>query len=188
MPDLSSTQIENDIARLDVSLRQLKVRYDMFFAGALPREPFELRNQVEQLIKRYSNAPIRKYAHRFHLGTLVSRFNSLAELWGKSVREREEGPRGLQSVAPAQRDRAQDDRFRIRDPRSDQEQIRALHARFLEERQKTTGDAGNLPFESFLRQILARTDKIKQTAGCDHVELRIIVENNKVQLKARPGK
>ena len=92
MQDVSSS-IEADIHRLEIGIRQLKMQYDMFFAGSLPREPFELRSELESLIRRNSNATIGKYAHRFHFNTLVSRFNTLSELWCKTLRAREEGER-----------------------------------------------------------------------------------------------
>jgi hypothetical protein len=61
--------IDAELDRLQVGLRQLKVQYDMFFAGSLPRQPVELRSELDRIVKRLSGTPIRKYSQRFHLAS-----------------------------------------------------------------------------------------------------------------------
>ena len=85
-PNDSEAFVDSELERLQVGLRQLKVQYDMFFAGSLPRQPHELRADLERIIKRLSGHPIRKYSQRFHLASLVSRFNAMSELWTKTLR------------------------------------------------------------------------------------------------------
>lgn len=187
LEDVSSPGIEADLERLEANLRHLKTQYDMFFAGALPKPPVELRSQFEQLIKRYSNAPIRKYAHRFHYNALVSRYNSLSEFWSKTLRSIEEGNKH----APAVPDRSQErvlTTCRIHDPREERESIRVLHEHFLDARRKAGGQSGNISFESFLEGVSAQAQKLQEKTGCDEVELRVVVENRKVHLKARAGR
>jgi hypothetical protein len=186
--DVSSASIEADIARLETRLRQLKVQYDMFFNGALPREPFELRADVERLIKRYSNAPIRKYAQRFHFNSLVSRFNSLSELWTKTIRNLEEGDR----PSPAAAGRGPSEKVlttcRIHDPIKEQELLRFVHSRYLEARRKMGGANGKVSFSDFVRGITSQAKSLRDKSGCDEIELRLIVADQKVHLKARPGR
>ena len=52
---------------------------------------------------------------------------------------------------------------------------------------KKIGAGGQVSFSSFIRQLAARAKKIRETSGCNEIELRIIVDDNKVQLRARPG-
>ena len=186
--EASTASIESDIARLETRLRELKVQYDMFFNGALPREPFELRHDIERLIKRYSNAPIRKYAQRFHFNSLVSRFNSLSELWTKTIRTLEEGER----PAPGSVGRGDGEKIltscRIHDPVKEQELLRFLHSRFLEARRKIGGANGKVSFREFVRGVSSQAKVLRERSGCDEVELRIIVVDRKVHLRARPGR
>lgn len=188
MEDVSSPGIEADLERLESSLRQLKVQYDMFFAGALSREPYELRAKFDQLIKRYTNAPIRKYAHRFQFNAVVSRYNSLSEFWSKTLRSIEEGDR----PTPALMDRGTAERVlttcRVHDPLQEQEPLRILHERFLDARRRIDGQGGGLSFDSFLQGVVAQASRLQKKSGCDEVELRVVVENRKVHLKARPGR
>ena len=49
MSAIEQRQIDEDLNRLDVGIRQLKVQYDMFMAGSLKTPPRELRAQLERL-------------------------------------------------------------------------------------------------------------------------------------------
>ncbi len=189
MHDPPNVQIEADIERLEAGIRQLKIQYDMFFAGAIPKQPLELRSELERLIKRYSNAPIRKYAHRFHFNSLATRFNSLAELWAKTLRGIEEGDRPT-PTAP-ERPAAEEQilvRCRIQDPVQEQEVLKQLHARYLDARARLGGQNGKVSFEAFLKGIATQAERLRETSGCEQVELRLVLHERKVLLKARPGR
>jgi hypothetical protein len=186
--DAVSTEFDDDIARLEKGIRQLKIQYDMFFAGSIPKQPHELRAEVERIIKRYANTPIKRYASRFHFNTLVSRFNSHSELWSKTIRSLEEGDR----PAPAVADRAGAGeqifaRCTVADGGADAG-LRLLHQRLLEARKKSGESAGKLSFESFLKSVHSQARKLRDKTGCDKVELRVIVQDRKVTVKARPGR
>ena len=134
---VSSAEIEADIRKLETGLRQLKIQYDMFFNGALKVQPLELRHQLERIIKRYRNASMSKYATRFHFNTLVSRFNSLTELWGKTLRSIEEG--GLRNPAAMNQFHLRERllaRCRIDDPTRNDAAMRVLYQRFQEARER----------------------------------------------------
>ncbi len=182
-----SAALEADLQRLDTLLRQLKVQYDMFFAGSLKRQPLELRGEAEKIVRRYANASIQKYAQQFHLGTLVSRYNSLTELWGKTLREREEGDRHVaasaEAVEPQETLLA---RCRVRDPEQQATQLRKLYQRFVEARRAYSGETRDLPFEKFLRGITRQTRTLQEREECGEIELRLVVSDRGVELRARP--
>jgi len=187
--DVVSTELEADIVRLQSGIRQLKTQYDMFFAGSIPKQPIELRGEIEKLIRRHTTTPIRKYAPRFHFNALVSRFNSLSELWAKMLRALEEGDR----PAPAVADRAGAaeqivGRCTVKDPAKERDLLRLLHNRLLDARKKAGDGAGKLSFESFVRTVSAQAGKLREKAGCDKVEFRVVVVDRKVVVKARPGR
>jgi len=187
--DVVSTELEADIARLENGIRQLKIQYDMFFAGSIPKQPFELRTEIERIIRRHSITPIRKYAPRFHFNSLVSRFNIMSELWAKTLRSLEEGDR----PAPAVADRAGNGehlvaRCTVKNPADERDHLRLLHSRLLEARKKAGESGSKVSFESFLRSVGAQAGKLREKTGCDKVELRVIVVDRKVVVKARPGR
>ena len=182
----TAAALEADLARLDTLLRQLKVQYDMYFAGALKRQPLELRADAEKIIRRYTNASIQKYAQRFHLGTLVSRYNSLAELWGKTLRSREEGewhaPAAPEPTEPQETLLA---RCRIRDAEQQKNELRPLYERFVEARRAPGGETKDLPFDKFLRGIARQTRTLQERGECGEIELRVVVSDQRVELRAR---
>lgn len=189
MKPVAPQELEADIARLEVGIRQLRVQYDMFFAGALKREPFELRARIEQLIKRYSQNPPGRYADRFRLNTLVSRFNSLSELWGKRVRSREEGSTRHQSFAESVgiRERLVA-RCRLQQADADDADLRRLHSRYVDAKRRSGLPEAKLPsYEAFARGVAAQTRRLRDSSGCDSIELRLIESDEAVQIKARPG-
>lgn len=187
MRAISQKAYEEDIHRLDVALRELKVKYDQFFAGALDRQPFEVRAEVERIINRINKQPPGKLALRFRFNALVSRFNSFSELWGKTLRTMEEGDH---------RSAAFTDRFDLRerlltrclvgDSDRNQEELRRMHARFVEARERH-GKRG-VPFEKFARGIAAQTAKLRAKHECDQIEVRLVESGDEVQIRARPDR
>ena len=191
MHEVQSSSIEADIARLESGLRKLKIQYDMFFAGAVPREPCELRNEIDRLIRRTTNDPIRKYAHRFHLNSLVSRFNAMSELWGKTLRTREEGDRPPAQLADRAGARLEGVcRIGQSDGHStdngDEFALRRLHREFLDARHKADPSARDVRYDTFVKGIRSQAKSLRSKAHCTDVELRIVVQDGAVRLKARP--
>jgi hypothetical protein len=76
----------------------------------------------------------------------------------------------------------------VADPVQEREHLKVLHARLLEARKKAGETDGKLSFESFLRGISSQAGKLREKSGCDKVELRVIVKDRKVVVKARPGR
>ena len=180
--------IEADINRLESKLKQLKVQYDMFFVGALSHEPLHLRSEVEKLIRHHTHTGMRNYAHRFHFNALVSRFNSLSELWAKTMRTMEEGDRRQ----PALADRAQPRekliaRARVIDGELENEALRRLYDRYVSARQELGESKRQVSYQKFVRGISAQTENLRKESGCAEIELRVVLKDQKVQVKARPG-
>lgn len=180
-----STTIEADLRRIETGLRQLKVQYDMFFAGSLKREPVELRARIDRIIKSYTNSPIRKYAHRFHLGTLVSRYNSLSELWGKTTRAMERGDRRSAPAFDAQPGAEKlVARCRFRGS-ADDGGMKRLYDRFVRARESAGAQKRSISYDKFVAGIAAQTRNLQKEPGCGEIELRVVVADGKVQVKAR---
>jgi len=191
--------IEEAIEQLEAGIKRLKVQYDMFFAGASQRPPYELRRQVEQLIRTFSNASIRKYHHRFQLNTLIGRYNALSELWGKQLRSNEEGGRAAAAAAaaaavtgtPAAHAKPDKDgeqvffSVQVSNPEAEPEAMRALYERYLEARKSNASGRPAIKLESFVQQIARQASNLKETSGCPSIEFRILRKGSTVSLKAR---
>lgn len=76
---------------LDAEIRRLEAEYNMYFAGRLPRPPFETKNRVHALVKKHDNSFIRNTADRFRFETLQTRYYKFMELVEKQMTARELG-------------------------------------------------------------------------------------------------
>src|ERR671924_1379914 len=86
-----SNEMDRELQHLESELKRLEAEYNMYFAGRLPRPPWETRKQVETLVKRLDRSHISNYGDRFRFTTLQTRYSKFVELWDKALRAREEG-------------------------------------------------------------------------------------------------
>ena len=195
--------LQEDLERLDVSIRQLLVKWELFFNGAEKKPPSELQAQVEALVRRYSNVEIRNNGERFRYQGLSARFSTFNELWQKKLRAREEGklfgqhglraerlpppvapPLAVAPPPPSARAAAPAGEIRVSDPSRDGAAVRALYERFVEE-QRRAGEGQTPPFETFSALIAKQTERIRAEKGAQAVDFRLDTKDGKVSLKAR---
>jgi hypothetical protein len=183
------------MAALEVELKRLEAEYTMFFAGRLPRLPWETRARVDAMVKRYDRLGLRNTAERFRFGTLQARYVAFCDLWERNLKTRElghPGARGARAAAvppPAARQadapREQGPRVvavaAVRDPEQEQERLRALYERLSAARE----EAGErpVPFERFTQVVRAQVAKLG--GGSTEVAFRVAVQDGKVTLSAR---
>ena len=190
-PPGAPPDIDAELHKLELGIRQLKIQYDMFFAGSLKREPVELRADLDRAIKRHANAPNQKFADRFRLNALVSRYNSLTELWGKTLRAREEGSRPAAAVSETEHKPKEQlvERCRLQTGSGgDDPELRRLYNRYVEPRARVGGAKREVSYEKFLKGVSGEAARLQKQAGCAEIELRVVVHDDKVLLKARPGR
>jgi hypothetical protein len=192
--------LPEDLDRLDVTIRQLQVKWDLFFNGQERKPPTDLQGQVETLVKRYANAEIRNNGERFRYQSLCARFTTFNELWQKKLRVREEGkafgvhglraeqlppPRAAPPPPPTVlRPAAAPGEIRVVDASRDTEAVQELYNRFVEERIRA-GEAHAPVFENFRDLIRQQTERIRVEKGAQAVDFRLETRDGKVSLKAR---
>src|SRR5687767_16029688 len=74
------TDIGRDLTALEAELKRLEAEYNMFFAGRLPRPPWETRTRVEGIVKRLDRGHIANTGERFRFNTLQSRYAAFIDL------------------------------------------------------------------------------------------------------------
>jgi hypothetical protein len=196
--------IEEDINRLNHGIRLLKVQYDQYFAGGLPRPPLELRWQLEKIIKRHENTRKLTVTQRFQFNTLVGRFNSFLGLWNKHARAIEEGrpvPGSPRRAAPAadpvaSREAGAEAKAAGQAAIIAQQVIEGADAGrpelhdFFERYKDVCRSAGQavegMSYSSFAQQIARKTEAVKSRAQCDAVRLRLTQEDGRLRLTAQP--
>lgn len=191
MPE--QTDIERDLQALASDLKRLEAEYNMFFAGRLPRPPWETRGRVEALIKRYDRGRIATTGDRFRFETLQSRFRSLVDLWDRGLRAREEGRRGPFAAPPPRRASksaatpggAEGTLVHVasfRDPAREMDKLHTLYDSLMAARQQSGEEA--VPFHKFAALVKAQVTRLRE-AGHDEVAFRVVVKDGKVAFTAR---
>jgi hypothetical protein len=187
VPPISDT--ERDLQRLEAALKQLEAEYNMFFAGRLPKPPWETRTRVEALVKRYDRAHIQNYGDRFRFHTLQARYAAFVDLWDRGLRAREEGRAGpfVQKKPAAKPDapQKQDKIMHVaafRDPLKEMDKLHDLYNSLVDARREVGEDA--VPFHKFAELVKTQVTKLK-TSGTPEVAFRVAVKDGKVNFTAR---
>lgn len=195
-----NTEFEQQMTQLEAEIKRLEAEYNMFFAGRLPRLPWETRARVDALVKRYDRMHIRNTAEKFRFGTLQARYATFADLWERSLKAREEGrpqrerrsgahaaPAAKPGTPPARPAAGAEPSARVvavtafRDPMAEAERLADLYER-LSAARKEAGEKP-VPFEAFKQVVRAQVSKLG--GGQREVAFRVAVEGGKVTLTAK---
>lgn len=191
---------DDELDKLEEEIRKLKNKYDQFFSGIIKVPPSFERHQVEALIHELNKQNMRDNTRRFRFNTMMSRFNQFRELWGRKLREREEGPLDFrrrqaamtaEPVAPPPPPPPPRvtsgglDPYVKMTPGSNGEQIQRLHDEIEREHRKM-GKASNVTMEQLTRMIQQQSDVVRQKYNVKTVAFRVETIDGKVKLKAKP--
>ena len=191
---------DDELDKLDEDIRKLKNKYDQFFAGITKVPPSFERHQVESYIHELNKLKIRDNARRFRFSTTMSRFNQYREMWGRKMREREEGPLDFRrrqaamtsapqaSPVPSEARRgtsAAPDPYVRMTPGANGEQIRRLYDEIAKEHQKL-GKPSSVTIEQLATMVQKQTETIREKYHVNTVAFRVETVDGKVKLKAKP--
>jgi len=188
-----ASDLERDLEQLEAELKRLEAEYNMFFAGRLPRPPWETRGRVNSMVRRLDNVHIPNTGARFRFTTLQTKFQTFTDLWDRGLRAREEGRPGpfahLRPTAPQQPKQRPADRIlavtTFSDPLHEVEKLHELHASLTEARREVGEDA--IPFHKFADLIKSQVGALKQKGNAE-VAFRVAVKHGKVAFTARAMK
>jgi hypothetical protein len=182
------TDTERDLQKLEAALKQLEAEYNMYFAGRLPKPPWETRSRVEAIVKQYDRAYIQNYGDRFRFHTLQSRFAAFVELWDRGLRAREEGRAGpfpqKKQEKPPEPPRAEDKVVHVasfRDPLKEMDKLHDLYDSLVEARRSIGEEA--VPFHKFAELVKTQVKKLKSSGN--EVAFRVALKDGKVNFTAR---
>jgi hypothetical protein len=197
---MARIQRDEELEKLEEDIRILKNKYDQFFSGISKWPPSTDRRNVEIYIYELSKKKIRDNARRFRLSTLLSRYNQYREMWGRKMREREEGPLDFRrrqaaiNAAPepppppaaAQRvTSAKADPYVKLTRGSNGEEVKRLYEQ-IEREQLKLGKLPTVTMEQLSQMVQKQSDMVRSKYQVDAVAFRVDVVDGKVKLKAKP--
>ena len=186
------SELDRDLELLEAELKRLEAEYNMFFAGRLPRPPWETRGRVNAMVRRLDNIHIPNTGGRFRFNTIQSRFQTFSELWDRGLRAREEGrPGPFAQPRPIIDEKPKRPADRIlhvttfSDPLREMDKLHELYDSLAEARREVGEDA--IPFHKFADLIKTQVSTFKQR-GTAEVAFRVAVRHGKVAFTARAMK
>src|SRR5262245_8218435 len=160
----------------------------MYFAGRLPRPPWETRSRVAALVKQHDRSYIQNTGDRFRFNTLQSRFTAFIDLWDRGLRAREEGRSGP-FAAPRPKDpekRRPEDKLvpvaSLREPTREVDKLTEVYEQRAEARRAAGED--QVPFHKFAEVVKGQVQKLRDS-GTPEVAFRVAVKDGKVNFTAR---
>jgi hypothetical protein len=184
---VAPSEFERELQRLEVELKRLETEYNQFFAGRLPRPPWETRGRVEALMKKHDRRYIQNTGERFRFSTIQARYATLVDLWDRGLRAREEGRAGpfAKKRTPSPDERADARVMHVasfRDPMKEMDNLHKLYDSLVEARRTVGEDA--VPFHKFAELVKTQVTKIK-SHGSEEVAFRVAVKDGKVTFTAK---
>ncbi len=183
------TDVARELAQLESELKRLEAEYNMFFAGRLPRPPWETRGRVAAMVKRLDRARLSNYGDRFRFTTLQSRFAAFADLWDRGLRAREEGrpgPFAQPARTAGQKPGRPGDRIMhvttFSDPLREMDKLHDLYDSLADARREAGQDP--IPFHRFADLIKTQVAGLKEK-GSAEVAFRVAMKDGKVTFTAR---
>jgi hypothetical protein len=197
------SEFERELQMLEAELKRLEAEYNMFFAGRLPRLPWDQRGRVDAMVKRFDRMHIQNTGDRFRFQTIQARWATFTELWERQMKAQETGrrPGRVRSggtvappAPPPSRPRpaapqgapqgASQDRVvavaSLTDPKSQEDRVQALSEQLASARR----EVGEKPVEYKRFTELVHAQVKKLGAGGQEVAFRVAMKDGKVTLTA----
>lgn len=180
--------VAEDLDQFEQLLGELIIKYEQYFLGIEKREPLRLFGQVERISQRFNSSGITNSMQRFRNNCLMARFNTYRQYWTRINRLIEEGKysRDRFKMKIHERDKIIEPAARPEPEKPVEREIDRVYHQYLEAR-----TACHLPTEGVNPAIIAAAMEkqrplIMERYQCTRVEFRVVIEEGKPKIKARP--
>ena len=189
----TKSDFDREMQHLEAEIRRLEAEYNMFFAGRLPRLPWETRTRVEALVKKHDRSFIRNTADRFRFESMQNKYAKFCELWERQLSQLEGGrpkrgggamppPAPPRKVDKAQAQPSADRVVRFSSAGADDDRVKELYER-LAEVKRAAGEAA-VPIDRVAALVKAQVEKY--AADGSEVAFRVALKDGKVSLTVKP--
>jgi hypothetical protein len=190
---------QDEIDRVEETLRQLKNKYDQFFASIRKMPPTTERHKLDAIIHEMGKENYRDNAKRFRFNTVLSRYNQYREMWSRKMRVREEGPiefkrrqAALQEPLPEKESPAPPARVTsagadsyVKVQGGNGDGIEQILERVRAEQEKL-GKGASVNIEQLRQMVQKQAEQIRAKYNVVDVAFRVETVDGKVKLKAKP--
>jgi anti-sigma28 factor (negative regulator of flagellin synthesis) len=186
--------VPEDIARLELDLRELVIKYEQYFCGIEKREPLRLLESVDRQARRYQNVSITNTSQRFKYDSLIASLCVQKQKWNRINRLIEEGKyqRDRFKMALHQSEQesagkgAEQQPAGATSPQAPADHVDSIYQQFLEARKACNLPTDNVTRDKIAEAIERQKPVLIQKYGCRDIEFVVVVEQGTPRLKARP--
>ncbi|MBJ6748862.1 MXAN_5187 C-terminal domain-containing protein [Geomonas anaerohicana] len=182
--------VAEDIAKLELDLRELVIKYEQYFFGIEKREPLRLLDTVERAVRRYQNVSIPNTSQRFKYDSLVATLSVHKQKWIRTNRLIEEGKfqrdRFRMSLHQAEKTEKGGKAAATPPPPSQESQIDSVFQQYVNARLACNLPVDNVTRDKVAEAINRQKPALMQKYGCRDVDFVVVIEGGKPSLKARP--
>ena len=82
--------VDDEIRQIDTQITKLKIQFDLYFIGSVPKPPTDQRDALDKQLKKLQ-FNLKSSGDRFLYNAVLNKFNAYSELWLKNLRTKEEG-------------------------------------------------------------------------------------------------
>lgn len=188
------TPLTEELRLIDMKLKTLKRDYEQYFLGTRPREPQNMRADLQKAMVRLSQGVIKNTGERFKFSTINSQFLTFKRHWDDTLRRIENGTykrhvfkanlhereRGIANAPPTRASRDENKAGGDGD----------IFNRYMDAAKSCGQNTTGLTPEKLKSVMDKQAGAIKKKLGSDvkNVTFRVEVVDGKVKLKARAGK
>ena len=196
---------DDELDKLEEDIRKLKNKYDQFWSGIQKMPPMQERKNVEMAIYEIGKQKMRDNGRRFRYNTLLSRYNQYREMWGRKMREREEGPLDYRRRAaalaaapaapppPAEAQKPAAARVTSSNgetyvkvaPGTNGDELRKLYDQLQQEHTKL-GKSSPITMDQLKQMVEKQSEVVRSRYNVNAVAFRVETVEGKVKLKAKP--
>jgi hypothetical protein len=179
--------IDEELRMLDFKLSQLKRDYDQYFLGTRPREPVQLRTEVNKAVIELTNTAIKNTAARFKFSSICSRFQAFRRQWDDILRKIEAGTYERHRFKAKLHEQEAAEEAGAGAPPAQPAPARAddLYQTYIDARQKCGENVKGLSREKLDGIIAKQRAQLVEKFGKDaQFKFRVEIEGGKARLKA----
>lgn len=177
--------VEEELAKLEDNIRRLKIEYESYFSGGQPRPPHDMVFRVETTIKKLSDNTARlSFGQRFKFNQLMQKYAVYNDLWRRRLKEKEEGRGRFAAPRPAE-EKVPAGSFRVvcANPDQEKDKIDQLLKAMVEAKQGVGERVDNIDPYQFAKFVSEKTRQLKESLGCDKVQMSVSVEDGRVKFR-----
>jgi hypothetical protein len=177
--------IAEEIVIFEEKLNELVRKYEQYFLGLEKREPVKLLEEVDRTARKYIGTTIVNTMVKFKLNSIVARLQSYKQYWYRINREIEEG-------------RYSRDKFRMsihqqgkesspkKESRPSDVDFDAVYTQYMEARKACNLVTDGIKPDNLRATLEKQKESIQQKHNCNNIEFRVVIEDGKPKIKARP--